>query len=201
MGPGRHPQEPGRRVRVTVAGTTASPIAGRYAVALYEVADDARALDEVVDQADALGRLIDQSPPLRDLLADPVRDIAQARAAVLAVLEAQGFGDILRRFVGTVANNRRLRDLRPILAGFAALVADRRGIVTAEVVSAHRLSDLQRAQLLARLAQAGYGRVSIQERVESALLGGLVVRVGARLYDASLRSRLERLHHAMKDAS
>ena len=181
-----------------MAGTTASPIAGRYASALYEVADDARALDEVVDQAGALGRLIDESAPLRALLADPVLDVAQARKAVLALLDAQGFGDIVRRFVGTVADNRRLRDLRPILAGFAALVADRRGIVTAEVASAHRLSDVQRTQLLARLAQAGYGRVDIRERVEAGLLGGLVVRVGARLYDASLRSRLARLHYAMK---
>ena len=72
--------------------------------------------------------------------------------------------------------------------------------MVAEVASAHRLSDRQRAQLLARLTEAGYGRVDIQERVEADLLGGLVVRVGARLYDASLRSRLARLHHAMKGA-
>ncbi len=185
---------------MTVAGTTTSPIADRYAAALYEVADDARALDEVVEQAEALGRLIDQSAPLRALLVDPVLDVARARRAVLAVLDEQGFGDILRRFVGTVAGNRRLSRLRSILAGFAGLVAARRGIVVAEVASAHALSDLQRTQLLARLTQAGYGRVDIQERVEGALLGGLVVRVGAKLYDASLRSRLARLHYAMKEA-
>lgn len=186
---------------MTVVGTTASPLAGRYAAALYEVADEARALDEVVDQAEALGRLIDQSTPLRALLSNPLLDVAQARKAMLAVLDAQGFGDTIRRFVGTVANNRRLSDLRPILSGFAALVAGRRGIVVAEVASAHALSDLQRTQLLARLTEAGYGRVNIQERVEAGLLGGLVVRVGARLYDASLRSRLARLHYAMKGAA
>lgn len=185
---------------MTVVGTTASPIANRYAAALYEVADDGRLLDEVVDQADALGRLIDGSAPLRALLADPVLDVAQGRSAVLAVLEQQGFGDVLRRFVGTVAGNRRLSDLRAILAGFAALVADRRGVVAAEVASAHPLTDLQRTQLRARLTEAGYGRVDIRERVEGDLLGGLVVRVGAKLYDASLRSRLARLHHAMKEA-
>ncbi len=184
-----------------MAGTTASPLANRYAAALYEVADEARALDQVVEEADALRRLIDQSAPLRSVLSDPVLDVAQARRAVLAVLEEQGFGDILRRFVGTVATNRRLPGLRSILAGFAALAAERRGIVVAEVSSAHPLSDGQRTRLLARLTEAGYGRVNIQEHVESALLGGLVVRVGARLYDASLRSRLARLHHAMKGAA
>ena len=183
-----------------MAGTTASPLANRYAAALYEVADENRALDQVVDQADALRRLINESAPLRTLLSDPVLDLAQARRAVLAVLEQQGFGDILRRFVGTVAANRRLPELHPILIGFAALVAERRGVVVAEVSSAHPLSDGQRTRLLARLTEAGYGRVNIQERVEGALLGGLVVRIGARLYDASLRSRLARLHHAMKEA-
>ncbi len=178
----------------------AGGVAGRYATALYELADERRALDEAVDQADALGRLIDQSPPLRALLANPVLDAAQGRDAVLAALAAQGFGALLQHFVGVVANNRRLSELRAILSGFAALVAARRGIVVAEVASAHPLTDLQRTQLLARLTEAGYGRVDIQERVDRTLLGGLVVRVGARLYDASLRSRLARLHYAMKEA-
>ncbi len=181
-------------------GNPTGGLAGRYATALYELADERRALDEAVDQADALGRLIDESTPLRALLRDPVLDVAQGRDAVLAVMEQQGFGTLLRHFVGVVANNRRLSDLRPILAGFAALVAQRRGIVVAEVASAHPLTGLQRTQLLARLTEAGYGRVDIQERVDRTLLGGLVVRVGARLYDASLRSRLARLHYAMKEA-
>ncbi len=190
---------PGGTTAQTV--NAAGGVAGRYATALYELADERRALDEAVDQADALGRLIDESAPLRALLADPVLDVAQGRDAVLAAMAAQGFGSLLQHFVGVVANNRRLSELRAILNGFAALVAARRGIVVAEVASAHPLTDLQRTQLLARLTEAGYGRVNIQERVDRALLGGLVVRVGARLYDASLRSRLARLHYAMKGAA
>lgn len=197
---------------MSAGGTTASPgmvpanagptggLAGRYATALYELADERRALDEAVDQADGLGRLIDQSAPLRALLADPVLDLAQSRKAMLALLQSQGFGEMLQHFVGVVINNRRLPDLRAILSGFAALVAARRGIVVADVASAHPLTDLQRTQLRARLTEAGYGRVNIQERVDAALLGGLVVRVGPRLYDASLKSRLARLHYAMKGA-
>ena len=179
----------------------AGGLPGRYATALYDLADERRSLDEVVDQADALGRLIDQSPPLRALLANPTLDIAQSRDTVLAVLDSQGFGATMRHFVGVIANNRRLPTLRGIIAAFAALVASRRGITVAEVSSAHALTDLQRTQLRARLTQAGYGRVDIHEHVDAALLGGLVVRIGARLYDASLKSRLARLNHAMKGAA
>ncbi len=183
------------------AAQPAGGLSGRYATALYDLADDNRSLDEVVDQADALGRLIDQSPPLRALLENPTLDIAQSRDTVLAVLDNQGFGTTIRHFVGVIANNRRLPTLRGIIAAFAALVASRRGITIAEVSSAHLLTDLQRTQLRARLTQAGYGRVDIHEHVDAALLGGLVVRIGARLYDASLKSRLARLNHAMKGAA
>ncbi len=178
--------------------TRGGGLPGRYALALYELADEQRKLDEIVDQAASLGRLIDQSAPLRAMLSDPTLDVEQSRGAVLAVLDGQGFGATMRHFVGVIANNRRLSSLRGILAAFGRLAAARRGITVAEVSSAHALTDLQRTQLRARLTEAGYGRVDIHESVDAALLGGLVVRVGARLYDASLRSRLARLHHAMK---
>jgi len=107
----------------------------------------------------------------------------------------------VRDFVGVIAANRRLRALRQIVAAFADLVAQRRGIITAHVASAHPLNDLQRQQLRARLIEAGYGNVNIHEAVEPDLLGGLVVRIGARLYDTSLKSRLQRLQYAMKGAA
>ena len=103
--------------------------------------------------------------------------------------------------VGVVAANRRLRNLREIVRAFAALVAQRRGIITAHVASAHPLNDVQRQQLRARLIEAGYGNVNILESVEPDILGGLVVRIGARLYDTSLKSRLQRLQYAMKGAA
>ena len=88
-----------------------------------------------------------------------------------------------------------------IVGAFAALVASKRGIVVAHVTSAHPLSDVQRTQLRARMIEAGYGTVNIEDRVDPSLLGGLVVRVGARLYDTSLKSRLQRLQYAMKGAA
>ena len=173
----------------------------RYAAALYAHADDTHALDAVVAEMESLGQMIDSSADLRRLLESPLIDVNQATKAALAVLEQQGFGKAVRDFVGVVAANRRLRALREIVNAFAALVAERRGIITAHVASAYPLTDLQRQQLSARLIEAGYGNVKILESVEPDLLGGLVVRIGARLYDTSLKSRLQRLQYAMKGAA
>jgi F-type H+-transporting ATPase subunit delta len=173
----------------------------RYASALYSYADDTHCLDAVVSEMENLGRLIDASADFRRLLESPLIDIKTATAASQAVLLQEGFGKPVRDFVGVIATNRRLRVLRDVVGAFGALVAERRGIITAHVVSAHPLSDLQRQQLRARLIEAGYGNVNISEKVEADLLGGLVVRIGARLYDTSLKSRLQRLQFAMKGAA
>ena len=193
---------------VAAEGTTtqavvsqAGGLPGRYAAALYDLADEGRELDAVVDQMQSLGRLIDESAPFRRLLSSPLVDVTQARTAAQAVLAGQGFGKMVCDFVGVIANNRRLGVLRAIVTAFSTLVATKRGVVTATVASAHALSPVQREQLRARLIEAGYGNVNIQESVDPALLGGLVVRVGARLYDTSLKSRLQRLQYAMKGAA
>jgi F-type H+-transporting ATPase subunit delta len=149
----------------------------------------------------SLGRLIEESADFRRLLSDPLVDLTQARKAALAVLAAQGFGKTVQDFVGVVATNRRLADLKAIVNAFARLVDDRRGVMTAEVATAHPLSDVQRQQLRARLIEAGYGNVNILEQVDPSLLGGLIVTIGARVYDTSLKSRLQRLQYAMKGAA
>jgi F-type H+-transporting ATPase subunit delta len=186
-----------------VATTIASGggLADRYAAALYAYADEQHALDAVVAEVEALGQLIDASADFGRLLGSPLIDVNQATRAALAVLEQEGFSKPVRDFVGVIAANRRLRSLRDIVRAFAALVADRRGIITAHVASAHPLNDVQRQQLRARLIEVGYGNVNIIETVEPDLLGGLVVRIGARLYDTSLKSRLQRLQYAMKGAA
>lgn len=181
--------------------TSSGGVADRYATALYAQADETGALDQTVSEMESLGRLIDESPEFRRLLSSPLIDVSQARGAALTVLEQQGFGKLVRDLVGVVANNRRLGVLRQIVSAFAALVAAKRGVVVAHVASAHPLTQVQREQLRARLIEAGYGTVNIQEMVEPSLLGGLVVRIGARLYDTSLKSRLQRLQYAMKGAA
>jgi F-type H+-transporting ATPase subunit delta len=176
-------------------------LAARYASALYALAEETGRVDEVVEQMEALGRLIDASADFRRLLESPLIDVRQGRSAASAVMVQEGFGKTVQDFVGVVATNRRLRNLREIVAAFAALVAEKRGIVVAQITTAHPLTTVQREQLRARLIAAGYGRIQIEERVDAALLGGLVVRVGARLYDSSLKSRLQRLQYAMKGAA
>ena len=181
--------------------TSSSGLAERYANALYAQADETGAMDATVAEMELLGRLIDTSPEFRRLIESPLIDVNQARLAAGAVLQSQGFGKLVQDFVGVVANNRRLGALRVVVTGFAALVAAKRGIVVAHVSTAHPLTDVQREQLRARMIEAGYGTVNIDETVDPALLGGMVVRVGARLYDTSLKSRLQRLQYAMKGAA
>ncbi len=186
------------------AGTTLSQAGGmpdRYAAALYGLADEQGALDAAVADMETLQRLVERSADFRRLIGSPLIDIMQARRAVLAVLEAEGIGKTVHDFVGVIASNRRLAALPQIIVAFAALVAQKRGVVTASITSAHPLTEVQRQSLRARLIEAGYGRVNMQETVDPSLLGGLVVKIGARLYDSSLKSRLQRLQYAMKGAA
>jgi len=190
--------------QVASGGSTVSYGGGlvdRYATALYSLAEDERALDQVVDQMQALGRLIDESPILRRLLESPMINVSQSVSAVQAVLNGQGFAPVIVKFVSVIAVNRRLNRLRAIVAAFAALVAARRGVITARVATAHPLSTVQRESLRARLIEAGYGQVNIEEQVDASLLGGITVRIGARLFDSSIKSRLQRLQYAMKGAA
>ncbi len=185
--------------RTTIASSGGLP--GRYAAALYAHAEDSGALEATVTEMAALGQLIAASPEFRRLIESPLIEVNTATRAATAVLQAQGFGKIIRDFTGVIAANRRLRALPAIVAAFAALVAEKRGVVTAQVESAHPLTDIQRQALRARLIEAGYGNVNLVEKTDATLLGGLVVKIGARLYDTSLNSRLQRLQYAMKGAA
>jgi len=145
--------------------------------------------------------LIAESEDLRRYIGTPLTDAAKAAPVVDGILAQQGFSTLVRHFVGVAIANRRLRDLPKLVAGFAAYVAGKRGEMVADVASAHPLSDVQRTQLRARLTEAGYSNVKLNERVDAALLGGLVLKVGPRIYDTSLRSRLQRLNYSLKGAA
>jgi F-type H+-transporting ATPase subunit delta len=181
--------------------TGETPLTARYAAALYALADEQGVLSETVDQMDGLGRLIDESPQFSALIGNRIMDAKQSAAPVGKVLEAQGFSTLIRNFTGVVIANRRLRDLRGLVAGFAAYAAAKRGEVIATVVSAQPLTDLQRIQLRARLTESGYGSVRLDEHLDPSLLGGLTLKIGAKLYDTSLKSRLQRLQYALKGAA
>ena len=175
-----------------------SNLAGRYAIALYDLAAEQGVLDQTVEQVTALDRLLRTAPEIRKVITTPTIRQDEARSAFDAALAAEGFSELIRRFVGTAIANRRLRQLPELTTGFLAHVAEKRGIVVADVNTAHPLTDTQKVQLTARLTEAGYPKVELREHVDPELLGGLVVKIGARLYDTSLRSRLQRLRHAMR---
>ena len=186
---------------VEITGTGVNGLAARYAAALYALAAERGTLDETVGQMEALGRLIKESPALAALIANPLTDTAKLGPALDQALAAQGVAELVRHFIGVVAANRRLRDLPMLIDGFAAYAAAKRGEVVATVTSAHALSDVQRNQLRARLAESGYGTVRLVEKLDAALLGGLRLQIGDKLYDTSLTSRLNRLNYSLKGAA
>jgi F-type H+-transporting ATPase subunit delta len=116
-------------------------------------------------------------------------------------MERAGIGTEVRNLVGVMITNRRLSALPAVAQAFGALLAARRGQQTAEVTTAHALSDTQRAQITARLIEAGYKDVRLIETVDPTILGGLIVKIGSRLYDSSVKSKLLRLQYAMKGAA
>jgi F-type H+-transporting ATPase subunit delta len=108
---------------------------------------------------------------------------------------------LVLNFVNVAVTNRRLRDLPALVTGFAAYVAEKRGEIVATVTTAHALTDLQRNQLRARLTESGYGSVRLIEHLDPALLGGMTLKIGAKLFDTSLKSRLSRLNYSLKGAA
>ncbi len=186
---------------VDITGTGETGLSARYSAALYALAFDQNILPEVIGQMADLGRLIAQSAELKRLLGNPLTDAARIAPALSQALAEQGFLPIIRNFVNVVIANRRLAALPALVNGFAAYVAAKRGEAVATVTSAQPLSDVQRAQLTARLTEAGYGNVKLIEQTDASLLGGMVLQIGAKLFDTSLKSRLNRLNYSLKGAA
>ena len=178
--------------------TGVAGLAGRYATALFELADQARQLDPVADDLRRIQSLLDESADLRRLVANPVIGRDAKAKAMLAVLDAAGIGGLVRNFIGAVGNNGRFAAIPAIIRAFLGELARRRGESAAEVISAVPLNEAQRNQLADTLRGLIGGKVAVSERVDPELLGGLVVRVGSRMFDSSLRTKLQRLQVAMK---
>ncbi|WP_372624445.1 ATP synthase F1 subunit delta [Falsiroseomonas sp.] len=193
--------------------TSASPqapnptgLAERYALALLGIVDDLRqtepgAADRIAADLEALFRLWREDAGFRAFVEDPRLAASEQRRGAFAIIERAGIGPEVRNLVGVMIVNRRLGRLPEVAAAFGAQLASRRGQQTAKVATAHPLSDTQRAQIVARLTEAGFSGVQLQETVDPTLLGGLVVRIGSRLYDNSIKSKLQRLQYAMKGAA
>lgn len=178
--------------------TGTAGLAARYAAALFDLADEARELDAVAADLRAIRALIADSADLRRLVRSPVLTREDQGRAMAAVLEKAGTSDLVRRFVGLVAGNRRLFALADMIEAYLSELARRRGEITASVTSAAPLSEAQSAALADALRRAVGGKVAVETHTDAGLIGGLIVKVGSRMVDSSLKSKLQRLQLVMK---
>jgi len=173
-------------------------LALRYATALLGLAEEKHALDAVSGDLTALGHMIADSDDLKTLISSPLMKRADQARAIAAIMDAAQMGDLTHRFVGLVASNRRLFALPAIIKSFQKMLADKRGEVAAEVTAAHALTDAQQAAVSDAIKRVVGGKVSIDMKVDPSLLGGLIVRVGSRMIDGSVKTKLQKLQLAMK---
>jgi F-type H+-transporting ATPase subunit delta len=189
------------RENAKVAGeeTLVAGMAGRYAIALFDLAVEEDKIDEVEAALSRIDDLFKQSPDFGRLVRSPVfssEEQARSLAAIAAHTEISG---LTANFLQLLAKNRRLFALRDIIAGFRRLLADHRGEVTADVTSAIPLNETQIEELKATLKAKTGKSITLNLTVDPAIIGGLIVKIGSRMIDSSIRSKLNALKYAMKE--
>jgi F-type H+-transporting ATPase subunit delta len=183
---------------VTSATQGSTGLADRYATALFDMASGAKALDAVAAELKDLASLIGESKDLHRLIRSPAISRENQFKALDAILKRLAVSDLTHRFVGVIAENRRAYMLQGIIKAFLARLARSRGEITAEVISAKALSEGQLAAVTAAVQESVKRKVSLVTRVDPAILGGLIVKVGSRMVDSSLQTKLKRLSLAIK---
>ena len=181
----------------TSGGIQAS-LAGRYASALFGLARDERQIDAVGRSLDSLDQALAESPDLASLVTSPMVSREEAGKALAAVGAGLKLDAITANFLGVLARNGRKSALKDIIRTFRRLAADHRGETTAEVVTAHPLKDDQVAALKAQLRSRAGRDVAIDATVDPAILGGIKIKLGSQMIDASIQTKLNRLATAMK---
>lgn len=181
----------------TSGGIKAS-LSGRYAVALFDLARDANALDTVAESLRALKAAVAESPDFKGLITSPVLSRDAAGKTIAAVASSIGIDALTTKFLGVLAQNRRLAQLPAVIRAYETLLSNHKGEARAEVTSAHPLTQTQ-IDALAKSLKARVGRdVAVEAKVDPAILGGLVVKIGSQMIDSSIRTRLNTLAMAMK---
>ena len=180
---------------------TVSGMAGRYARALFELALDEKSVDAVKADLDKFDAMIADSADLRRLVRSPVFGAEEQGKALAAVLVQAGIGGLAGNFLKLITANRRLFAVRDMIRDFRKLVAKWKGEVTAEVTAAERLSDTHVEALKSALKSiTGEKAVDLNIKIDPAIIGGLTVKLGSRMVDSSLRTKLNAIKHAMKEA-
>jgi F-type H+-transporting ATPase subunit delta len=184
-----------------VAGETpiVSGMAGRYATALFELALDANAVDAIHADLATFDRLVVESPDLARLVRSPVFTADEQTRALAAIIERARIGGLAAKFLKFVAANRRLFAVREIIRAYQGLVASHKGEVSAEVTVAEPLGSAHLAAIKDALNAVTGKIVDVAVRVDPTIIGGLVVKLGSRMVDSSLRTKLNAIKHAMKE--
>lgn len=191
-------QEIGEQQQVPANSAAASGLATRYATAIFELADQHGELDAVASDLESLRRMFAESQDLQRLAVNPSLSRDEEEKAVAALADAASFSTLTRNFLGVLASHRRLASLDSIAQAFAARLAERRGELQAQVVTASPLREKDLAALESSLASYAGKKVNLDVAVDPSLLGGLVVTLGSRMIDASLKSKLKGLELSMR---
>ncbi len=179
---------------------TVSGVAARYAAALFDLARDEGALDAVATDLANFQSLLDESEDLLRLVKSPVFSSEEQTRAVGAVLDKAGIDGLASNLIKVAATNRRLFAIPEMIVAFRQMLSKERGEIFATVTSAEPLSDSQIATLKAALKDAMGKDVLLDQKVDLSLIGGLIVQVGSRMIDTSLRTKLNAMKYAMKEA-
>jgi len=183
---------------VATTDQSQSGVAGRYARALFDLATEHKAVADVASALSSFQGLIDESEDLQRLMRSPVFKSEDQSAAIEAIAAKAGIKGLALNFLKVMGGNRRLAAVPSAISAFNTLVSQSKGEATAEVTSAEKLSAKQLADLKAALKAATGSDVAIDAKVDPAILGGLIVKVGSRMMDNSLRTKLNSLKAAMK---
>jgi F-type H+-transporting ATPase subunit delta len=177
-----------------------SGVSGRYATALFELARDEKSVDAVKADLERFDSLLADNPDLKRLVRSPVFSSDTQLRALSAVLDKAGISGISANFLKILTTNRRLFAVSDVIRAFRALVAKFKGEATAEITVAEKLSDKNLDALKAALKSVTGKDVSLDVKVDPSIIGGLVVKLGSRMVDSSLRTKLNSIKHAMKEA-
>jgi len=177
-----------------------SGMAGRYATALFDLAGETNAIDAVKADLDRFDALVAESADLMRLVRSPVFSADEQSRALGAVLDRAGIDGLAAKFLTLVTSNRRLFAVRDMIRGFRELVALHKGEATAQVTVAEALKDNHLKALRAALKAVSGKDVDLDIKVDPAIIGGIVVKLGSRMVDTSLRTKLNAIKHAMKEA-
>jgi F-type H+-transporting ATPase subunit delta len=191
--------ERGRAQAVATDDTITGGVAGRYASALFELAEEANQVRQVEKDLTALLGMLDRSPDMKRMVRSPVFSSGEQGRAIAAIAEKAGIAPLVVNFLKVLARNRRLFALNEMIRTFLALAARKRGEVNAEVASAHPLNGEQLAALKETLRASAGKDVQLITKVDPTLLGGIIVKMGSRMIDSSLRTKLTSLKTVMKE--